>query len=44
MTYIFDEEPARWHALMANLGVSEAEAAAAGLLAPAAGANGNGVH
>lgn len=45
MTYIFDEEPARWHALLAELGLDEAGARARGLLEPvhsAAAANGNG--
>lgn len=44
MTYIFDEEPARWHALLSNLGLDETTARAQGMLAPAAHANGNGVH
>ena len=42
MTYIFDEEPARWHALLSNLGLDEAGAHARGLLDAPAGANGNG--
>ena len=38
MTYIFDEEPARWHALLAELDLDEATAEHRGLL----GGSGNG--
>jgi hypothetical protein len=45
MTYIFDEEPERWHKLLAALGLDEAAARARGLLGGGhgAGANGNGL-
>jgi len=41
MTYIFDEEPERWHKLLETLGMDEATARAQGLLV-GLNVNGNG--
>ena len=38
MTYIFDEEPMRWHRLLAELGMDEAGVGKAAAAAAAAGA------
>lgn len=40
MTYIFDEEPERWQALLSDLAIDEASATAKGLLGADAASNG----